>query len=94
MAPRLGVVGVDRRKIQHPIDQFSDEPAQMILGQPLVQTRRHQQDLIRLDARNVLSTGAFSRPGEATATTSNSSVSGTPEFSRTTDLSPGPQTEC
>lgn len=44
----LTVVGVDRRQVEHLVDQLRHEPGQMPLRQPLVQRRRHQQQLVRI----------------------------------------------
>jgi hypothetical protein len=44
----LGVVGQDRPEVQHLLDQIGDEPGQVALGQPVIQRRRQQQDLMRI----------------------------------------------
>jgi hypothetical protein len=49
VAPLLGVVGQDRSEVQHVVDQLGDEACKMALGQPVVQRRRQQQDLVRVE---------------------------------------------
>ncbi|WP_435855239.1 hypothetical protein [Streptomyces mirabilis] len=36
-------------QVQHLVDQVGDEPGEMILGQPVVQRRGQQQDLMRVE---------------------------------------------
>jgi hypothetical protein len=48
VAAQPAVVGVDGRQVQHLVDHLGHEPGQVILRQPLIQRRRHQQSLIRI----------------------------------------------
>ena len=49
MAALLGVVGPDCHQVQHLVDQVGDEPGEMALGQPVLQRRGQQQDLVRVE---------------------------------------------
>jgi hypothetical protein len=49
VAALLGVVGQDRPQVQHLVNQFGDEPGEVVLGQPIVQRRGQQQDLVRVE---------------------------------------------
>ncbi len=49
VAPLLGVVGQDRGEVECLVDQVRDEPGEVALGQPVVQGRRQQQDLVRVE---------------------------------------------
>jgi hypothetical protein len=49
VAALLGVVGQDRPEVEHLVDHVGDEPGQVALGQPVLQRRRQQQDLMRIE---------------------------------------------
>jgi hypothetical protein len=49
VAALFGVAGQDRRQIEDLVYQVGDEPGQVVLGQPVVQRRRQQQDLVRVE---------------------------------------------
>jgi hypothetical protein len=49
MTALFGVVRQDRSEVEYLVDQIGDEPGQVVLGQPVVQRRRQQQDLIRVE---------------------------------------------
>lgn len=49
VATLFGVAGQDRPEVEHLVDQVADKPGQVVLGQPVVQRRRQQQDLMRIE---------------------------------------------
>lgn len=49
VAALLGVGGQDRGEVEYLVDQVCDEPGEVVLGQPVVQRGRQQQDLVRVE---------------------------------------------
>jgi hypothetical protein len=48
-AALFGAVGQDRPEVEHLVDQFGDEPGRVVLGQPVIQRRGQQQDLMWIE---------------------------------------------
>ena len=61
---RLGVRTADAHKIQMLVDQFGNEPGQVLRRQAVIQRRRHRQSMIGPNTRNVLFGGQL-RPRRA-----------------------------